>query len=106
MTPDVVRKGRRMGRQWKRGAAQSPAAPRPVVPEGLEFCPDCGYPLPTHHHPPGAGGDDPIGCPVFRLEPTRSPADPLMSEGEALKVLKRFYGWLQPEAGQLVRPSR
>jgi hypothetical protein len=43
---------------------------------------------------------------VFRLEPTRSPADPLISEGEALKVLKRFYGWLQPEAGQLVRPSR
>jgi hypothetical protein len=104
--PEIVRRGQRMGRLPAAAAtgAAGPTGPLQVV--ALPPCPVCGLPAGLHRPPLGApAGADPV-CPEAVASATGGPEAWLPSEGTLLRLLKRHYGWLQPEAGQLVRPRR
>lgn len=81
-----------------------PTGPMHVV--ALPPCPICGLPLGTHHpvEPGGWPGSGP--CPPSVAASTGGPEAWLPSEGTLLKLLKRHYGWLQPEAHRLERVKR
>lgn len=104
--PDIVRRGDRMGRPPAPAPSGQPGPSGPLQVVALPPCPACGLPAGLHRPPLGApDGSDPI-CPEPLAVDTGGPSDWLPSEGTLLRLLKRHYGWLQPEADQLVRPRR
>lgn len=104
--PDIVRRGDRMGRRPQAPSTGTPGPSGPLQVVALPPCPVCGLPAGLHRPPLGApAGSDPV-CPEALAVGTGGPAEWLPAEGTLLRLLKRHYGWLQPEADQLVRPRR
>lgn len=105
-SPDIVRKGDRMGRRPQPPSTGTPSPSGPLQVVALPPCRVCGLPAGLHRPPLGApAGSDPI-CPEPLAVDTAGPEAWLPSEGTLLRLLKRHYGWLQPEAHQLVRSRR
>ena len=104
--PDIVRKGNRMGRPPGPAPSGQPGPSGPLQVVALPPCPICGLPAGLHRPPLDApAGADPV-CPEPLAVATGGPEAWLPSEGTLLRLLKRHYGWLQPEAHQLVRPRQ
>jgi hypothetical protein len=72
----------------------------------LPPCRICGLPAGCHQLREDQAGNVAPFCPEPIASQTGGPADWLPSEGTLLRLLKRHYGWLQPEADQLVRARR
>ena len=106
MTTPIVRKGDRMGRPPQPASTGTPGPSGPLQEVALPPCPVCGLPAGLHRPPLGAPDDAPKVCPEPIAVATGGPEAWLPSEGTLLRLLKRHYGWLQPEADQLVRPRR
>lgn len=104
--PDIVRRGDRMGRRQAAAATGTPGPSGPLQVVALPPCPACGLPAGLHRPPLGAPAGAPAVCPDRIADQTGGPSDWLPSEGTLLRLLKRHYGWMQPEADQLVRPRR
>jgi hypothetical protein len=106
VTRSVVRKGDRMGRP--RGSfGPTPPAP-PIVAENAarQFCPDCGFPIGAHGVEWDADRHATRVCPPPIPEVASWSGEWVADEGTLLRMLKRHYGWLQPEAGTLLRGAR
>jgi hypothetical protein len=106
VTADVVRKGDRMGRRPAPVASGKPGPSGPLQVVALPPCRICGLPAGVHKARLDDDGCLIAMCPEPLAENTGGPCDWLPSEGTLLRLLKRHYGWLQPEADQLVRPRR
>jgi hypothetical protein len=105
-SPDIVRKGDRMGRRPQAPSTGTPGPSGPLQVVALPPCPICGLPAGLHRPPLGAPAGSDAVCPEQLATATAGPEAWLPSEGTLLRLLKRHYGWIQPEASQLVRPRR
>lgn len=101
--PEIVRKGQRQGIRPAPPATGQPGPSGPLQIVALPPCPRCGMPEGCHPTLPCADGSYVPVCPEPIAHDTGGPADWLPSEGTLLRLLKRHYGWVQLEAGQLVR---
>lgn len=101
--PDIVRRGDRMGRRPAPAATGTPVPSGPLQMVALPPCSICGMPEGVHRLQMGQDWELERVCPEPVPSNTGGPADWLPSEGTLLKLLKRHYGWLQPEADRLVR---
>lgn len=106
MTRAVVRKGDRMGRP--RGSFDPPAAAQPISTENPArvFCPDCGFPVGSHGVEWSPDRVAVAVCPPPIPDVPSWAGAWVADEGTLLRMLKRHYGWLQPEAGTLIRAPR
>lgn len=104
--PDVVRGGERMGRRASAAATGTPGPSGPLQIVALPPCRICGVPAGCHQPRQDQDGNVERFCPEPLPVDTGGPADWLPSEGTLLRLLKRHYGWLQPEAGQLLRARK
>lgn len=103
MGPQVVRRGDRKGRRPKSMGSGTPGPTGPLQIVALPPCPVCGLPEGVHRLHFVDGQLAGVTCPEALPVDTGSPEDWVPSEGTLLRLLKRHYGWLQPEADQLVR---
>lgn len=72
----------------------------------LPPCPFCGVPIGAHErHPAMQEGERPR-CPSPEPAGAVCPGQWVPGEGTLLRLLKRYYGWAQPEAGMLMRAPR
>lgn len=104
MTSPIVRKGQRMGRRPQPPATGTPGPSGPLQIVALPPCKVCGMPAGCHLPRQDQDGNVARFCPEPIPSATGGPESWLPSEGTLLRLLKRHYGWLQPEANQLVRP--
>lgn len=104
--PDVVRKGQRMGRLHPVPSTGTPGPTGPLQIVALPPCRVCGMPEGVHQLRIDQDGNQGRFCPEPLPVAVHGPEDWIPSEGTLLKLLKRHYGWLQPEAGHLVRHRR
>ena len=105
-SPDIVRKGNRMGRPPGPAPSGQPGPSGPLQIVALPPCRVCGLPAGCHQLRQDQDGNVEPFCPEPLAVDTGGPEAWLPSEGTLLRLLKRHYGWLQPEADQLVRPRR
>jgi hypothetical protein len=106
VTVPIVRRGQRMGRQPQPASSGTPGPSGPLQIVALPPCKICGMPGGCHLPRLGQEGTVLRTCPEPVATATGGPSDWLPSEGTLLRLLKRHYGWLQPEANQLVRVRR
>jgi hypothetical protein len=104
--PDIVRRGDRMGRRPQPPASGKPGPSGPLQIVALPPCPNCGLPMGLHQEWRDANGSIERVCPEALPPEVCNSLEWLPSEGTLLRLLKRHYGWMQPEADQLVRPRR
>lgn len=106
MTPSVVRKGDRMGRPRGSFGPKPPAPPIQTENPDRVFCPDCGFPVGSHGVEWGPEGHAVPICPPPVPAVASSSGEWVADEGILLRMLKRHYGWLQPDANVLMRGPR
>lgn len=95
-----------MGRLPAPPATGQPGPTGPLQIVALPPCRTCGLPEGCHQTGEDQDGNVVRFCPERLPAPVASPDEWLPSEGTLLKLLKRHYGWLQPEANVLMRPER
>jgi hypothetical protein len=86
-----------------------PAAPAPPVTTDSParvFCPDCGFPVGSHGVKWSPDRVAVAVCPPPIPDVPSWEGAWVADEGTLLRMLKRHYGWLQPEAGVLRKGAR
>ena len=106
MTREIVSKGDRMGRPRQSFQPQPPPPPITGENPARQFCTDCGFPVGSHGVQWGADRLPVAICPLPVPTVASSAAEWVADEGTLLRMLKRHYGWLQPEAHVLMRGPR
>ena len=106
MTVEVVRKGDRMGRPRGSFGPRPPAPPIQTENPARVFCPDCGFPVGSHGVEWGPERLPVAICPPPVPAVASWSGEWVADEGTLLRMLKRHYGWIQPEAHLLMRGPR